>query len=131
MLQARDPIPQFREFVLKQSILSEAQIKDIDEEVEAIVSDAVKFADESPKPVSFRPPEAQCICILNNGARAMLFAWHPLSQVSWLPCCCMCAMFQMVHDCVQPQQGHCIGLPEWGISSQHVMLLSMQMHNQY
>ena len=52
MLQARDPIPQFRDFVLKQSILSQAQIKDIDNEVEAIVDDAVKFADESPKPVS-------------------------------------------------------------------------------
>ena len=52
LLQARDPIPQFRDFVLKQSILSEAQIKDIDKEVEAIVDDAVKFADESPKPVS-------------------------------------------------------------------------------
>jgi pyruvate dehydrogenase E1 component alpha subunit len=50
-MQARDPIPQFRNFVLKQSILSEAQIKDIDAEVEAIVDDAVKFADESPKPV--------------------------------------------------------------------------------
>lgn len=50
-MQARDPIPQFRDFVLKQSILSEAQIKDIDAEVEAIVDDAVKFADESPKPV--------------------------------------------------------------------------------
>ena len=50
-MQARDPIPQFRDFVLKQSILSKAQIKDIDAEVEAIVGDAVKFADESPKPV--------------------------------------------------------------------------------
>ena len=55
MLQARDPIPQFRDFVLKQSILSQAQIKDIDNEVEAIVDDAVKFADESPKPVSNGP----------------------------------------------------------------------------
>ncbi len=55
LLQARDPIPQFRDFVLKQSILSQAQIKDIDNEVEAIVDDAVKFADESPKPVSHGP----------------------------------------------------------------------------
>ena len=55
LLQARDPIPQFRDFVLKQSILSEAQIKDIDNEVEAIVDDAVKFADESPKPVRTGP----------------------------------------------------------------------------
>lgn len=38
--------------MLKQSILSEAQIKDIDQEVEAVVDEAVKFADESPKPVS-------------------------------------------------------------------------------
>ena len=56
VLQARDPIPQFRNFVLKQSILSEAQIKDIDNEVEALVDEAVKFADESPKPVSYHFP---------------------------------------------------------------------------
>ena len=70
LLQARDPIPQFRDFVLKQSILSEAQIKDIDNEVEAVVDDAVKFADESPKPVSTSPcsplllvfPYA-CVCV--------------------------------------------------------------------
>ena len=61
LLQARDPIPQFRNFVLKQSILSEAQIKDIDNEVEALVDEAVKFADESPKPVSYLfPNETKC-----------------------------------------------------------------------
>ncbi len=67
LLQARDPIPQFRDFVLKQSILSEAQIKDIDNEVEAIVSDAVKFADESPKPVSHRFPYAESMYSLDMG----------------------------------------------------------------
>ena len=67
--QARDPIPQFRDFVLKQSILSEAQIKDIDKEVEAVVDEAVKFADESPKPVSRPFPLADRADPLCHGAK--------------------------------------------------------------
>ena len=51
-LQARDPIPQFRKWVLEEKILSEQQLNDLDKEVEAIVEDSVQFADESPKPVS-------------------------------------------------------------------------------
>ena len=50
-LQARDPIPQLRNYILEQGLLSEAQIKDLEREVTEVVEDAVKFADESPKPV--------------------------------------------------------------------------------
>ena len=52
MLQARDPIPQFKKFALDAGLLSESDVKDIEKEVLAEVEDAVKFADESPKPVS-------------------------------------------------------------------------------
>lgn len=51
-MQARDPIPQFRKWVLDEKILSEQQLSEIDKDVEAIVEEAVTFADESPKPVS-------------------------------------------------------------------------------
>ena len=50
--QARDPIPQFRKFALDAGLMNEADLKDIEKEVLAEVEDAVKFADESPKPVS-------------------------------------------------------------------------------
>lgn len=51
-MQARDPIPQFKKWVLEEKILSEQQIADIEKDVEAVVEDAVQFAEESPKPVS-------------------------------------------------------------------------------
>ena len=51
MPQARDPIPQFKKWVLEEKILSEQQISDIEKDVEAVVEDAVQFAEESPKPV--------------------------------------------------------------------------------
>lgn len=50
-IQARDPIPQFRKYILEEGLLSESQIRDIEKEVLEVVEDAVKFADESPKPV--------------------------------------------------------------------------------
>ena len=50
-VQARDPIPQFRSWALAEGLLSEAQVKEIDASVTEEVEDAVKFADESPKPV--------------------------------------------------------------------------------
>ena len=54
--QARDPIPQLRNYILEQGLLSEAQLKDLEKEVIDVVEDAVKFADESPKPVrALRP----------------------------------------------------------------------------
>lgn len=52
LLQARDPIPQFKKWVLSEKILTEQQISDIEKEVEAVVEEAVQFAEESPKPVS-------------------------------------------------------------------------------
>ena len=50
-LQARDPIPQFREYCLKNGLLTEANIKEIEAGVMAEVEESVTFADESPKPV--------------------------------------------------------------------------------
>jgi hypothetical protein len=51
LLQARDPIPALRKYLLDNGVLGEAALKDIEAEVTAVVDDAVKFADESPKPV--------------------------------------------------------------------------------
>ena len=51
--QARDPIPAFRKFALEEGLMSDADVKDIEKQVTAEVEEAVKFADESPKPVSF------------------------------------------------------------------------------
>ena len=50
--QARDPIPAFRKFALEEGLMSDADVKDIEKQVTAEVEEAVKFADESPKPVS-------------------------------------------------------------------------------
>lgn len=58
-MQARDPIPQFRKWALAEGLLTEAQVKEIDQSVTEEVEDSVKFADESPKPVrvwSVLPP---------------------------------------------------------------------------
>lgn len=52
VVQARDPIPQFKKYALESGLMSEDDIKQIDKEVLAEVDEAVKFADESPKPVS-------------------------------------------------------------------------------
>lgn len=48
--QARDPIPAFRKFALEEGLMSDADVKDIEKQVTAEVEEAVKFADESPKP---------------------------------------------------------------------------------
>ena len=39
-------------WVLDEKILSEQQLTEIDKDVDAVVEEAVQFADESPKPVS-------------------------------------------------------------------------------
>ena len=52
--QARDPIPTFRKWALEQGLLSDGKVKEIEAAVTAEVEDSVKFADESPKPVSFK-----------------------------------------------------------------------------
>jgi TPP-dependent pyruvate/acetoin dehydrogenase alpha subunit len=51
-MQARDPIPKFKDYCLKNGLLTEQQIKDIEKSVLDEVEEAVQFADESPKPVS-------------------------------------------------------------------------------
>ncbi len=51
-MQARDPIPQFMKWVLDEKILSQQQLEQIDKDVDAVVEEAVQFAEDSPKPVS-------------------------------------------------------------------------------
>lgn len=46
----RDPIPQLKDYCLKNGLLTEQQIKDIEKGVLDEVEEAVRFADESPKP---------------------------------------------------------------------------------
>lgn len=47
---ARDPIPQLRKFILDNGLATEADIKGLDEEVKELVEEAVRYAEESPKP---------------------------------------------------------------------------------
>ena len=46
----RDPIPQLREYMLKNGLATEADIKALEKSVEEEVEDCVQFAEESPKP---------------------------------------------------------------------------------
>ena len=46
----RDPIPQFKAYMLKNGLATEEEIKALEKSVEDEVEDCVKFADESPKP---------------------------------------------------------------------------------
>lgn len=46
----RDPIPQLRNYILKNGLATEEDIKALDKSVEEEVEDCVRFADESPKP---------------------------------------------------------------------------------
>jgi pyruvate dehydrogenase E1 component alpha subunit len=46
----KDPIPRFREFLKKNSIMTEDDIAKIDKSVVDAIADAVRFADESPEP---------------------------------------------------------------------------------
>lgn len=65
--------------------MSDADVKDIEKQVTAEVEEAVKFADESPKPVSAscRPPQA---CILSGSVMAcQLPSCH--CAVSCFACC--------------------------------------------
>ena len=56
-MQARDPIPHFRKYVLDEGILTEDNLKSIEAEVIQEVEESVQYADESPKPVR---PMARC-----------------------------------------------------------------------
>ena len=70
-MQARDPIPAFREFALAEGLMSDADVKDIEKQIVAEVEEAVKFADESPKPVStsHQTPPVDC-CLSVRGHRS-------------------------------------------------------------
>jgi TPP-dependent pyruvate/acetoin dehydrogenase alpha subunit len=48
--QERDPIKRFRNLLTHERRVSPAALDAIDQEVSAVVDDAVKFADESPEP---------------------------------------------------------------------------------
>ncbi len=48
--RARDPIKLFREAVIPQGEISEAELDQMDKDAEALMEEAVKFADESPLP---------------------------------------------------------------------------------
>ena len=53
-LQKRDPLPTFKKYILDAKLATEADVKDIEKQVIAEVEESVKFADESPKPVSLQ-----------------------------------------------------------------------------
>ncbi len=48
--QERDPIKRFRSKLLTEHRVSEARIEALEKEADAVIDDAVKFADESPEP---------------------------------------------------------------------------------
>lgn len=48
--EARDPIDHFKDYMIKTLKISENDIKKIDEEIKAIIAEAVEFAKESPEP---------------------------------------------------------------------------------
>lgn len=48
--KSNDPLPRYSSFLLKNTILSEKELKEIDDQVTAEVEAAVKFANESPYP---------------------------------------------------------------------------------
>lgn len=50
MRQERDPIERLRHFLLEKKLAEEAELKEIDRDVKAVVSDAADFAQSSPEP---------------------------------------------------------------------------------
>jgi TPP-dependent pyruvate/acetoin dehydrogenase alpha subunit len=52
--KAQDPIPHFRRYLEEKGLISEEEIRPLEEGVESAINEAVRFADESPEP----PPEA-------------------------------------------------------------------------
>ncbi len=46
----RDPIKKFAAYLTEQNLASAEELKDIDRKIQAVVDDAVKFAEESPEP---------------------------------------------------------------------------------
>ncbi|MBM3933849.1 MAG: pyruvate dehydrogenase (acetyl-transferring) E1 component subunit alpha [SAR202 cluster bacterium] len=48
--QVRDPIPAFKKLAVTEGLISEKELAQIDKEVEAAVTESIKFANESPNP---------------------------------------------------------------------------------
>jgi len=48
--QERDPIKNLRRKLLNEHRVTESRLDDLDQEVTAVLDDAVKFAEESPEP---------------------------------------------------------------------------------
>jgi pyruvate dehydrogenase E1 component alpha subunit len=49
---SRDPIKRLASYLLENSLATEAELKEIDKKIEAVIDDAVKFAESSPEPDS-------------------------------------------------------------------------------
>jgi pyruvate dehydrogenase E1 component alpha subunit len=47
---ARDPIKKLAAYLLEQNLATEAELKDIEKKIQAVIEDAVKFAETSPEP---------------------------------------------------------------------------------
>ncbi|KAJ0717491.1 putative pyruvate dehydrogenase (acetyl-transferring) [Helianthus annuus] len=47
---ARDPITQFKKYLIENKLASEAELKAIEKKIDEVVEEAVEFADESPAP---------------------------------------------------------------------------------
>ena len=69
-MQARDPIPAFRKFALEEGLMSDTDVKDIEKQIVAEVEEAVKFADESPKPVSSSYATTMVLTVIWHRSRA-------------------------------------------------------------
>ena len=48
--ERRDPIPKMRRYLVDETILSEQELDAIDSEIDEVIDDAVRFAEESPEP---------------------------------------------------------------------------------
>jgi pyruvate dehydrogenase E1 component alpha subunit len=48
--RARDPLKQFRERVVPEGIISDAELDRLDQEAEDLMEEAIRFADASPMP---------------------------------------------------------------------------------
>jgi pyruvate dehydrogenase E1 component alpha subunit len=47
---ARDPIKKLAGYLVEQNLATEAELKDIEKKIQAVIEDAVKFAETSPEP---------------------------------------------------------------------------------
>jgi pyruvate dehydrogenase E1 component alpha subunit len=47
---ARDPIKKLAAYLLEQNLATEAELKDVEKKIQAVIEDAVKFAQSSPEP---------------------------------------------------------------------------------